>query len=123
MCDKFWYRTLKRPQEMLLGPKELVGHGRVRNVYFVHSNERTVVVKTLREVDNLRREKAHFVMHRREVLALDAVSFRDDSVTVFHFTLLKTAAATVTGFSLRGARANAYYSRHLLHGRDALFFF
>ena len=61
-------------QEMLHGRTSLVGHGRIRDVYLVEYKDQVVVLKTLRETGDPRRQKAHFSMHRREALSLDAVS-------------------------------------------------
>lgn len=56
---------------MLTGPKILVGSGTVRDVWLVEYQEREVVVKTLRQMDDAR----HREYHTREMLTMDAVSF------------------------------------------------
>lgn len=55
---------------MLTGHKTLVGSGSVRDVWLVEYNGRTVVVKTLRHMEDQR----HRDMHTREMLTMDAVS-------------------------------------------------
>ncbi|CAM9560306.1 unnamed protein product, partial [Ectocarpus sp. 12 AP-2014] len=60
-------------EEMLSGDMTLIGTGRIRTVYMVNYQGETVVVKTLQHVKELRREKAHLSMHRREVLTLDVL--------------------------------------------------
>lgn len=52
----------------------LIGGGKFRDVYLVEYEGRQLVVKTLRHVDELAKQKVHLSMHRREVLTLDAVS-------------------------------------------------
>ncbi|CAM9722239.1 unnamed protein product [Ectocarpus fasciculatus] len=63
----------KEIEEMLRGDMTLIGTGRIRTVYMVEYAGETVVVKTLQHVEELRRQKAHLSMHRREVLTLDAL--------------------------------------------------
>ncbi|CAM9248915.1 unnamed protein product, partial [Ectocarpus sp. 6 AP-2014] len=83
-CDRnpLWERMVnqanykfgcKEIEEMLSGDKALIGTGRIRTVYMVNYQGEYVVVKTLQHVEDLRREKAHLSMHRREVLTLDAL--------------------------------------------------
>ncbi|CAM9445423.1 unnamed protein product [Scytosiphon promiscuus] len=60
-------------QGMFDGGMSLVGEGRVRDVYVATVDGQKVVVKTLRQVEGLKRQKSHLSMHRREVLVLDAL--------------------------------------------------
>lgn len=59
---------------MLEGKKTLVGSGSVRDVFLVEYKGRTVVVKSLRGMGDPNVEHHRLVMHKREVLTLDAVS-------------------------------------------------
>lgn len=59
---------------MLTGDIQLVGNGKVRDVYFAEYFGKKVVVKTLRHVNALQGQKKQLGMHRREVVTLDAVS-------------------------------------------------
>lgn len=61
---------------MLAGEERLVGNGQIRNVYFVEYEGRVVVAKTLREGHTLFSQKNHMIMHRAEMISLDAVSSR-----------------------------------------------
>eukprot|EP00752_Nemacystus_decipiens_P004662 g4251.t1 len=61
-------------EEMLTGDIQLVGNGKVRDVYFAEYSGRKVVVKTLRQVDGLNAQKKQLGMHRREVVVLDALA-------------------------------------------------
>lgn len=61
-------------QAMLKGPKTLVGNGKVRDVFLVEYEGKTVVVKTLRHMNTLRSAKKHLERHVVEVLSLDVVS-------------------------------------------------
>lgn len=61
-------------QSMLAGEKTLIGQGRVRDVWLLDYDGRTVVVKTLRDVGEAKNQKGHFYRHVKEVLILDAVS-------------------------------------------------
>ncbi|CAB1101137.1 unnamed protein product [Ectocarpus sp. CCAP 1310/34] len=83
-CDRnpLWERMVnpanykfgcKEIEEMFSGDMAFIGTGRIRTVYMVNYQGETVVVKTLQHVEELRREKAHLSMHRREVLTLDAL--------------------------------------------------
>lgn len=59
---------------MLTGDIQLVGNGKVRDVYFAEYRGKKVVVKTLRHVNGLQAQKKQLGMHRREIVTLDAVS-------------------------------------------------
>ncbi|CBJ32471.1 similar to TAK1 (TGF-beta-activated kinase) [Ectocarpus siliculosus] len=58
---------------MLEGKKTLVGSGSVRDVFLVEYEGQTVVVKSLRRKDDPNVEKHRLVMHKLEVLTLDAL--------------------------------------------------
>lgn len=66
---------------MLTGPKRVIDQGVVRNVSLVEYHGKTLVVKTLLEMEKQRHYAKHVDMHHREVLTLDAVS--DDRVLCF----------------------------------------
>ncbi|CAN0078548.1 unnamed protein product [Ectocarpus fasciculatus] len=51
----------------------LLGSGMVRDVYLVEYEGQALVVKTLRNVDELRKQKIYLTMHKREVLTMDAL--------------------------------------------------
>ena len=61
-------------QKLLAGPSEFLGHGVVRNVSMVEYNGKPLVVKKLIHQEKESHQEKHLEMHRREVLALDAVS-------------------------------------------------
>lgn len=63
-----------------MGDIQLVGNGKVRDVYFAEYLGKKVVVKTLRHVSGLQGQKKQLGMHRREVATMDAAS---GVVTVF----------------------------------------
>ena len=54
---------------MLTGDKSLIGSGSVRDVWLVKYKGRTVVVKTLKDMETRR----HRGMHWREAATMDAV--------------------------------------------------
>ncbi|CAN0242297.1 unnamed protein product [Ectocarpus sp. 12 AP-2014] len=58
---------------MLEGKKTLVGSGSVRDVFLVEYEGQNVVVKSLRTKNDPKAEKHRLVMHKREVLTLDAL--------------------------------------------------
>ncbi|CAM9136738.1 unnamed protein product, partial [Ectocarpus sp. 12 AP-2014] len=51
----------------------LLASGLVRDVYLVEYEGQALVVKTLRNVDELRKQKLYLTMHKREVLTMDAL--------------------------------------------------
>ncbi|CAM9852018.1 unnamed protein product [Ectocarpus sp. 12 AP-2014] len=51
----------------------LLASGLVRDVYLVEYEGQPLVVKTLRNVDELRKQKLYLTMHKREVLTMDAL--------------------------------------------------
>ncbi|CAM9889591.1 unnamed protein product, partial [Ectocarpus sp. 8 AP-2014] len=51
----------------------LLASGLVRDVYLVDYEGQALVVKTLRNVDELRKQKLYLTMHKREVLTMDAL--------------------------------------------------
>ncbi|CAM9401003.1 unnamed protein product [Ectocarpus fasciculatus] len=58
---------------MLEGKKTLVGSGTVRDVFLVEYEGRAVVVKSLRGMGDPKVEKYRLLMHKQEVLTLDAL--------------------------------------------------
>lgn len=60
-------------QNMVRRGYNLLGSGMVRDVYLVEYEGQALVVKTLRNVDELRKQKMYLTMHKREVLTMDAV--------------------------------------------------
>lgn len=71
-------------QHMLKGSKALIGSGGVRDVWLVEYRGRSVVVKTLRYMD----DPSFRSMHKREMLTMDAVSEVDpprEIVKLCHF--------------------------------------
>eukprot|EP00903_Cladosiphon_okamuranus_P015281 g14121.t1 len=84
-------------QYMLTGPKTLVGSGSVRDVWSVEYKGRTVVVKTLRHMDDQR----HRDMHAREMLTMDIL--RHERNIIGMLGVCETTVVT------------EYYSTKLLH--------
>eukprot|EP00752_Nemacystus_decipiens_P013824 g12273.t1 len=82
---------------MLIGPKTLVGSGSVRDVWLVEYKGRSVVVKTLRHMEDQR----HRDMHTREMLTMDAL--RQERNVIGMLGVCQTTVVT------------EYYSTKLLH--------
>lgn len=64
-------------QELLQGNTTLLGNGHVRDVYLADYMSKTLVIKTLREVSDEKRQHIRAKMHRVEAAALDAVCVVD----------------------------------------------
>lgn len=60
-------------QNMIRREHTLLTSGMMRDVYLVEYEGQALVVKTLRNVEELRLQKWYLTMHRREVLTMDAV--------------------------------------------------
>ncbi|CBN74836.1 serine/threonine/tyrosine kinase [Ectocarpus siliculosus] len=58
---------------MIRREQTLLASGLVRDVYLVEYEGQALVVKTLRNVDELRKQKLYLTMHKREVLTMDAL--------------------------------------------------